>query len=232
MGKKQYFAILDTETTVTNTVVDLGIIIVDRKGNIHNQMGVIINSEWGVNELFHDKTKTDIWGLSGLNRRKANYTKMLENGSRMLASVNAINRWINQAIRKYNPILTAYNLHFDLDKCENTAIDLSGFSDKFCLWDAAVGNICNTRKYKEFVLQNHLFNNRTEKGNMTFQTTAEAVCGHITGGFKIEPHTALEDARDFELPILLHIIGKKGWRDKSKSYSWNDFQVRDHFKVR
>jgi hypothetical protein len=231
MAKKQFFAILDTETTIENTVADFAIIIVDRQGKIHNQCAVLINGHYGNFELFHDKTKNDIWGYAGLEKRKANYVKMLDSGVRMLASVNAINKWINQAIGKYNPALTAYNLSFDLDKCQNTGIDLSGFTEKFCLWQAAVGNICNKKQYREFVLQNHLFNKPTEKGNMSFSTTAESVCGFINGEFKIEPHTALEDARDFELPILQAIISKRDWREKMKPYSWNAFQVKDHFKA-
>ena len=195
MAKKQFFAILDTETTMENTVADLGIIIVDRQGVIHNQCAVLVNGHYGTFELFHDKHANDIWGYDGLERRKNNYVEMLNSGKRMLASVNAINNWINQAIGKYNPTLTAYNLAFDKDKCEKTGINLDGFANSFCLWQAAVGNICNKKQYKQFVLENHGFNKVTSQGNMTFQTNAEIVCGFINGEFKEEPHTALEDRK-------------------------------------
>ena len=229
MAKKQFFAILDTETTMENTVADLAIIIVDRAGEIHNQMAIMVKGHYDQFELFHDKKANDIWGYAGLERRKANYVDMLNSGRRMLASVNAANKWINQAIGKYNPTLTAYNLSFDLDKCEKTGIDLTGFNNKFCLWQAAIGNICNTKKYRQFVMENHLFNSVTEKGNMTFSTTAESVCGFINGEFLKEPHTALEDARDFELPILQAVIKKRDWKEKMVPYNWREFQVRDHF---
>jgi len=232
MAKKQYFAILDTETTIENTVADFAIVIVDREGKIYNQCAVLVADHYGKFELFHDKNANDIWGYGGLIKRKENYTKMLDSGSRMLASVNAINKWINQAIGKYNPVLTAYNLAFDIDKCKNTAIDLSGFSDKFCLWQAAVGNICNSKQYRNFVLENHAFNKPTEYGNMTFSTNAETVCGFINGEFKTEPHTALEDARDFELPILIQTIKKRKWRDNITPYNWRAFQVKDHFQAK
>ena len=229
MAKKQFFAILDTETTMENTVADLAIIIVDRNGEIHNQMAIMVKGHYDQFELFHDKKANDIWGYAGLERRKANYVDMLNSGRRMLASVNAANKWINQAIGKYNPTLTAYNLAFDLDKCEKTGIDLSGFNSKFCLWQAAIGNICNSKKYRQFVMENHLFNSPTDKGNMTFSTTAESVCGFINGEFQKEPHTALEDARDFELPILQAVIKKRDWREKMVPYNWREFQVKDHF---
>jgi hypothetical protein len=232
MAKKQFFAILDTETTIENTVADFAIVICDRNGTIYNQCAVLVNEHYGNFELFHDKKANDIWGYSGLEKRKANYVKMLDSGTRMLASVNAINKWINQAIGKYNPILTAYNLAFDLDKCEKTAIDLTGFSNKFCLWQAAIGNVCNSKKYRQFILENHLFNKPTEFGNMTFSTTAESVCGFINGEFKTEPHTALEDARDFELPILQAITKKRNWQDKMMPYNWREFQVKNNFSAK
>jgi hypothetical protein len=231
MGKKQYFAILDTETTVADTVADIGIAIVDREGVIHNQMAVLVAGHYGTHELFHDKNANDIWGYAGLNRRKASYNAMLETGTRMIAGVSAVNLWIQKAIGRYNPTLTAYNLAFDVSKCNNTGIDLNGFKDRFCLWQAAVGNICNSKGYKQFVLDNHLFNTPTGKGNMTFKTNAEVVCGYITGTLIDEPHTAIEDAINFELPILKHILKKRDWQSKVTPYDWNKFQVKNHFKV-
>jgi hypothetical protein len=232
MAKKQFFAICDTETTMENTVADFAIIICDREGKIFNQCAVMVKDHYGNFELFHDKKANDIWGYEGLRRREANYVDMLNSGKRMLASTNAINSWIDQAIGKYDPILTAYNLAFDSDKCEKTGINLHKFSSNFCLWQAAVGNICNTKQFKNFALENHAFNKVTGAGNMTFQTNAEIVCGFVNGGFKEEPHTALEDARDFELPILREIIKKKNWKEKITPYNWRAFQVKDHFQAK
>jgi len=229
MAKKQFFAILDTETTMENTVADFAIIIVDRKGIIHNHCAVMVKGHYDRFELFHDKAANDIWGYSGLEKRKTNYVNMLNSGKRMLASVNAINKWIEQAIGKYNPELTAYNLAFDIDKCDKTGIDLSGFKSKFCLWQAAVGNICNKKQYKQFVLENHGFNNKTSFGNMTIKTNAEIVAGFITGNVIEEPHTALEDAKDFELPIMVEILKRNKWRDNITPYNWRAFQVKDHY---
>ena len=231
MARKQFFAILDTETTINDTVADFAIIICDRNGVIYNQCAVLVRGHYDNMELFHDKNTNDIWGYAGLQKRKAQYSAMLDSGARMLASVNAINKWINQAIGKYNPTLTAYNLAFDTAKCANTGIDITGFNSKFCLWQASVGNICNTRKFKQFALEHHAFNKPTINGNMTFKTNAEIVCAFINNSFVEEPHTALEDARDFELPILANIIKKKNWQDKVIAYNWQDFQVKNHYKA-
>ncbi len=232
MAKKQFFCILDTETTIADTVADFAMVICDREGKIYNQCAVLLKDEFEQNELFYDKNAKGLWSFDYAQKKKANYNTMLNEGTRVLASVNAVNKWINQAIGKYNPALTAYNLAFDKSKCANTKIDLSGFSESFCLWQAAVGNICNKKAFKEFCLANHAFNNPTEFGNMTFKTNAEIVCGFITGDFKDEPHTALEDARDFELPILTQILKTRDWKQKVTPYNWREFQTRDHFKAK
>jgi hypothetical protein len=229
MAKKQYFAILDTETTIADTVADFAIVICDRQGKIYNQCAVLLKNHFDAFDLFYDKNVKGLWSFEYAQTKKVKYNEMLNSGSRMLASVSAINNWINQAIGKYDPILTAYNLAFDKSKCANTGIILDGFSENFCLWQAAVGNICNSKKFKQFCLENHAFNTPTEYGNMTFKTNAEVVCGFIQGEFVTEPHTALEDARDFELPILREILKKKNWKQKVTPYNWREFQTRDHF---
>lgn len=232
MAAKQYYLILDVETSITDKVVDFGAVVCDRNGEIATQCAVLVNSVFGVDSLFFNKQATDIWSQASVVRRMENYNNMLHTGTRMLASVNAINRWLEKVAGKFNPELTAYNLAFDNSKCANTEIDLTMFKNRFCLWHASVGNICNTKKYKEFIIQNHLINNRTEKGNQTFSTTAEAVTGYLTGNMTDEPHTALEDIIGYELPTLVHIIKKKGWRDKLIPYDWNKHQVKNHFQAK
>lgn len=229
MAKKQFFAVLDTETTIGDTVADFAILIVDRHGEIFNQCAVLVHNHFDKQELFYTPNALGDWSLDYAKQKRELYNAMLNDGRRSLASVAAINRWINQAIGKYNPTLTAYNLPFDIDKCENTGIDVTGFAAKFCLWQAAIGNICNTKAYRNFCVAEHGFNNRTEHGNLTFKTNAEMVCGFLNGRFVIEPHTALEDARDFEIPILTAVLKKKRWQEKITPYDWKKFQVRDWF---
>jgi hypothetical protein len=227
--KKQFFAIVDTETTIRDTVADFACIVVDRVGKIHAQCAVLVKDQFDACELFYLPNQKGDWSLEYAKEKRIKYNAMLESGSRMLASSNAINAWLQKAIGKYDPILTAYNLAFDADKCQKTQIDLSQFSDRFCLWQASLGNICNSKKYRQFAVENHCFNSVTDYGNMTFKTNAETVCGFVMGEFKNEPHTALEDARDFELPILQRIVKRKGYRDNIVPYNWREFQVKDNF---
>lgn len=232
MAKKQFFLILDSETTKEDTVADFGAVICDREGNIFSQCAVLVAGHFDQKELFYNPQDTGFWGKAAAIKRKESYNKMLESGTRMLSSVNAINRWIEKAIGKYDPELTAYNLAFDRDKCQKTGIDLTKFRNSFCLWQAAVGNICQTVKYKQFIIDNHLFRPPTELGNMAFLTNAEVVTGYITGQVTDEPHTAIEDVIGYELPILKHILKKKKWRENIKPYNWRDFQVKDHFQAK
>lgn len=234
MAKKQFFLILDTETTIENTVADIGVVIADRQGNIHKEMAVLIKGEFDAKSLFYDvNSKDEIWTKRGLEKRMQNYVNMLNSGQRMIASVSAVNRWLDSAIAQYKPALTAYNLAFDIDKCQNTGIDLNGFNDRFCLWQAAYGHYANTKAFKNFVIQNHLFNSPTESGNMTFKTNAEVMASFIANEMlPAEPHTALEDAKFYELPILKDIVKKSKWRDKIKPYNWRDCQVKDHFTAK
>lgn len=232
MARKQFFTIVDTETTITDKVVDFGIVICDRHGNIVKRAAVLVKGIFGVDKLFYDKNASGIWSAASVSRRMDNYNAMLDNGTRILGSVTAINNWLNQAVGMYNPTLTAYNLAFDMSKCKNTGIDLSVFNNSFDLWAAAVGNICNTKKYKQFVMDNHLFNTPTLKRNMSFSTTAEAVTGYLTGEMTDEPHTSIEDIIGYELPTLVHILKKKDWRKKITPYNWRHFQVKDHYAAK
>jgi hypothetical protein len=231
MAKAQYFLIVDTETTCESTVYDFAAVLVNRKGDIIKQCAVIVRESINT-ELFFDQKQDSHFSKKSLARRHAKYNKMLDSGSRMVASVNAINRWLDQVKTKYNPELTAYNLSFDMEKCRNTGIELDMFEKRFCLWHMACGHFAKTHKYRRFVLQNHLFNAPTEKGNMTYKTNAEVMCSFIQGYMlPAEPHTALEDIIGYELPTLLAIIKRDNWRDKSKPYNWADYQVKDNYSI-
>lgn len=231
MARKQYFCIIDTETTISDTVADFGAVICDREGKTYAQCAILVHGHYGTHELFHYRADDgSIWGIKGLEKRKETYAKMLNDGTRSIASVGAINRWLAKAVDTYNPALTAYNLPFDLHKCGNTGIDVTQFKDSFCLWALAVGNLAGSKEFRNFVLQNHLFNSPTDLRNMTFKTNAEVMASFLNGSMlPDEPHTSLEDILGYELPVLKAIVKKKKWREKNIPYNWREMQVRDHF---
>ena len=230
MSKKHYYIVVDTETTQDDRVVDFGAVVCDRKGNIVAECGVMVRATFGKVDLFHDNSAGELWNKKSLARRMGRYLKMVDSGQRMVASVAAINKWLAQAVARYNPELTAYNMAFDLEKCQNTGIDLGMFEKRFCLWQAAAGMFAQTKKYRQFVLDNHFFNAPTKWRNMTYKTNAEVMAGYLTGNFQDEPHTALEDAKFFELPILVEVVKRRQWREKIKPYNWKSYQARDWFR--
>lgn len=235
MAKKQFFLVVDTETTINDNVADFGAVILDRSGNMYEHCAVLV-ADFRNEQLFHDPKLVDssLWARNNLETRNANYQKMLDNGTRTLASVNAINRFLDRVSAKYEGIsLTAYNLAFDVSKANNSGINLAQFTNRFCLWQLACGHFADTKKYKQFVLDNHYFGKRTEKtGSLTYLTNAEVMSEFITGVKAIEPHTAFEDIIHHEAHILTAIVNKTKWREKQKPYNYREYQLKNNFSVK
>lgn len=239
MAKKKFFLIVDTETTQTGMVADFGAVIVDKQGVIHREMGILVGdffSDRTNHPLFHIYgDKSDVFSKASLPLRYARYEQMLQTGERYLASVGAVNRWLVKAQQHYEPVATAYNLAFDREKLTNSGIVFNElFPNQFCLWHAAVAKWGQTRAFREFVLANHHFGNRTKHGNMTMRTNAEAMAAFITGNDQMEPHTALEDARDFERPILAALVKNTSPQVymNPPAYNWRHWQLKDHFTAK
>lgn len=238
MAKKDYYLTVDTETTMDETVADFGAIVCDKKGNIVARCSVLVRGVFGIAPLFYIASENDgIWSKQGKDRRYDAYNQMVEDGTRMIASVAAINRWLERVKGEFDPILTAYNLPFDVDKCQKTGIDLTMFSQRFCLWRAAFNKWALTKQYRNFALSIHAFNAPTKLGNMSFKTNAEVMTRFITNqpDMPDEPHTAIEDVIGYELPILLKLIAtssKKEYMSPDLAFDWRRVQVKDHFTAK
>jgi hypothetical protein len=212
VAKKTFFAILATEVTIENTVADLGIVICDREGRLHNQCAILVAGHYDSLELFCDENLCGTLRTECLEARRIKYEEMIDLGVRIVTSVSAINKWINQAIIKYDPILTAYGMDINSARCWNTGIDISGFSEKFCFRDAIIGNVQNTEKYIKFAVENDLEYKSREHFAMNSGDAIENVYWFLSGRRKFIYHTALEDARDFQIPILSAILEKRDWK--------------------
>ena len=237
---KKYFLIVDTETTQTQKVADLGLVVADKQGNIHGEWGIIIADFYCNRQehpLFHIFGDTnDTFSKASLPRRYARYDAMIKDGTRFLGTVNAVNNLLGKIQEKYNPVLTAYNLAFDADKLANSGIDANAFHSRFCLWHAAVAKWGQSKTYRQFVLDQHLLGTRTAHGNMTYTTKADYMAKFVLGNpaLAAEPHTALEDARDYELPILAALVKSTPPREymNAPGYNWRNHQVKDWFQPR
>jgi hypothetical protein len=235
--KKEYFIILDSESTNSDKVADLGVILCDRKGNIINSFACLVRGIYDNRDehtLFNIEGSDPLWSKSNLDKRYQAYDSMLDNGSRIMASVGAINNWLMMAKATYDPILTAYNLSFDVDKCQKTGINLAPFDRRFCLWQACATAYGQTAKYKRFILENHLFKVRTKWGNMTYPTNADVMAKFVRGiDLPDEPHLAYEDVLGYEKPLLDKLLTRRSIKwllSEPRPYDWRKFQVRDHFK--
>ena len=235
--RKNYFLVVDTETTQDSKVADFAAVVCDRQGNILTSCAVLVDgiyTDSTNHPLFYTSDRDGIWSKQGQDKRYQVYNDMLQNGDRMLASVNAINVWLKKVNKQCSPILTAYNLPFDMAKCKNTNIDLSIFDKSFCIFNASYEHIAKRKDYKKFILKHHLFNSATDKGNMTYKCTAESVSSFIDGNLLIEPHQALEDVVEHEIPILKYLLKRVSVNkliNSNVKYSWQGMQVNDNFSV-
>ena len=201
--KKHTYLIVDTETTKYQTVADFGAVIMTRDGTIIEQFGAMVGGHFGKMPLFSDP-KADpsaFWSEQSAQRRAKHYDDMLESGERSISSPALINKWLERVRGQHDPILTAYNIAFDFGKCRNTKINLGIFSARFCLMKAAKRHFVN-EDYMRFCVEN---------GRLTptglASTTADSMATYIVGNdLAPEPHTALEDARDYEAVILAKIL--------------------------
>ena len=209
--KKHSYIIVDTETTKNQTVADFGAVVVDRQGRVIERLGAMVTGHFGKFDLFSDPTApTDsLWSKQSAKRRAKDYYAMMENGSRIWASVAFINQWLAAVNAKHSPVVTAYNMAFDLSKCRNTGIDLGIFSQSFCLMKAAKRTIGPLAEYQDFCRR---FDLVTARGNI--RHTADAMAKFVDfsddryGLLDDEPHTALEDAQFYEALILHRLLGK------------------------
>ena len=202
---KHYYIIVDTETTKKQSVADFGAVVVTRKGKIVEQFGAMVLGHFGKFDLFADPSAPDsaFWSEQSAQRRAKDYDAMLESGERSISSPALINQWLAGVNARYAPVLTAYNLSFDLGKCRNTRINLGIFSERFCLMKAAKKAIGSQAAYHDFCYDNNLLTPKLSNPSMTADTMAKFILGVSLAD---EPHTALEDARDYEAAILTYIL--------------------------
>lgn len=242
--RKQYFFICDTETTCKDTIADFAGIIVDKKGKIYQQIAVLVDGHYGKFKLFHDaRNAEEIWTLTGLRKRNEVYKNMLNSGDRMMASPQAINKWLKLAIGTYpNLVFTAYNSKFDLGKMKKTGIhfadpnlsyeqlvhlekmgeNVHGFHDYFCLMYAAQNEVKGKKDYVQ-----HCLDRKWVTPKLNLRTNAECMAEYVQDRkLPSEPHTALEDVLYYELSIFEWLINKKPYQKfNQQAYNWRDWQL-------
>ena len=202
---RHFYLIVDTETTKRGTVADFGAVVMTKQGQLVEQFGAMVHGHFGKLPLFSDPSAdpSAFWSEQSAQRRAKNYDEMLDSGERSISSVGLINQWLAGINARYAPVLTAYNIAFDLGKCRNTRINLGIFNSRFCLMKAAKRQIGALAEYHEFCNAYGFLTAKRRDPSMTADTMAKFIFGL---DLPDEPHTALEDARDYEAPILTKIL--------------------------
>ena len=206
---RHFYLIVDTETTKRGTVADFGAVVITKQGRIVEQFGAMVHGHFGKLPLFSDPSADPdaFWSEQSSYRRAKNYDDMLESGERSISSPALINQWLAGIKARYNPTLTAYNLAFDLGKCRNTRINLGIFGSRFCLMKSAKRKIGVLASYQDFCKARGLLTAKLRKPSMTADAMAKYIADtEYSGSLADEPHTALEDARDYEAMILTYIL--------------------------
>jgi DNA polymerase III epsilon subunit-like protein len=204
---KHFYLIVDTETTAgrNSTVADFGAVLVSKQGAVIERFGAMVLGHFSKKRLFSDPTAPDsaLWSEQSAQRREKDYYSMLDTGERSIVSVAGINQWLARINAQYSPVVTAYNLAFDLGKCRNTKISLGIFAQSFCLMKAAKRQIGQLAEYHNFCFENDFLTAKLRRPSMTADTMAKFILGL---DLEDEPHTALEDAQFYEAPILHKIL--------------------------
>lgn len=130
-------------------------------------------------------------------------------------SVQAINHWLESVHMTFKPSLTAYNLEVELDKLTKSGINLSQYTDRFCLWRLAARHFAETKAYRRFVLDIRAFTDPSKFGNMVYRTDAPVMAAFVQGKPDISnmQEAALEDCKALELPILVAVLKRPKWRE-------------------
>jgi hypothetical protein len=204
---QHFYLIVDSETSKSGKVADIGAVLINRKGDVLEQFGCMVSGVFGKLELFSDPSalEDDFWSEQSAVRRTKNYYEMIESGERSIASPALINTWLRGIKNRYNPVVTAYNYAFDLSHCRQTGINLGIFENSFCLMKAAKAHIVD-ENYIEFCHKHDLLTKKLRRPSTTADTMSKFILGIDLAD---EPHTALEDALFYEAPILKYLTVNK-----------------------
>lgn len=212
MSEEQFFLIIDTETAgqTDQTVADFGAVLVDADtGFIKNQIGVFVYEEYiGGRDLFYrkDVPPEHFWSKRRAKLRKIEAEEMVKTGQRWIGAIAKINEWLTEINAKYSPIFTAYNWPFDRTVCRRSGINIDIAknidSNSWCLLQRSRKTFLSDIEYLDWAAEKGF---TTETGRI--QCTANSVAQFLfrDEDYPPEPHTSLEDARDYEAPILLEL---------------------------
>lgn len=199
-------AIIDTETTKSGMVYDLGVAIMNAAtGEIIDTMNAIV-----------EETFNDVSGMATAyyaNKIPA-YLEAINSGALEVLGFSDCFKRFGSLLESHGVrSVWAYNMAFDFKALNRTIDDLSnGFVTCFfpasvrCydLMSSAINLVGNTRRYQKWAIE-HDYVTPTGRARATAETMFRFIASDDSF---IEDHTALSDAM-VEADILAHLVAKK-----------------------
>jgi len=197
----KHYLVFDTETIGLHdlNMFDIGIVILDNKGNLIHTEEALINEVYNspkIHSAYYYGKNKEFYNNANIKIRSIKDIRFLFNSLIKEYNVNRILACnTNFDIRVLNFMFKQYNLGKNINKHKLSKVGIK-IGD---LQKIFIGNV-NITKYIKFCLENNLI---TGKGNI--QYGVESIIKFIIGKDYKEQHTALADALD-EAIILNYIM--------------------------
>ena len=203
MRKNERFMIIDTETAnkvESPLVYDVGFRIMDRKGNIFDEMSLVVHDIYAKER---EMMKTAYYA-----EKLPKYEIQLRNGQRKMVTFYTVKKMVADMMEKHNTsIVYAYNMPFDRGALNNTQEYTTKGKYKWffpygteyrCIWHMACQVLLARPSYIKYAIANGFV---SEKGNI--KTSAECCYRYLMNDPTFEEeHQGLDDVR-IEAEILL-----------------------------
>lgn len=208
--RKNYYMVYDTETANSTNdalVYDLGLAIIDKKGNVYESRSLVIN------EVFNDMS--DLMKTAYYANKLPQYHEDIKNGSRKVVSLFRAKMIVRELCEKYNiKAIIAHNARFDYNSTAKTQRYVTKSKYRFFLpygielWDTlkmASDTIGKQKMYRDWCERNgYMTKHKTPRP----QFKAEVLYKYISGNNDfVESHTGLEDVM-IEKEIFVHCINQ------------------------
>lgn len=206
--RKNYYLTIDTETANgldDALVYDIGGCIHDKKGKVYETFSFVTY------EIFCQCG--DLMETSYYANKLPRYEEDIKNGTRKIARLNTIRKYIANLCEKYNvKAIIAHNARFDYKALNTTQRYTTSSKYRYFLpygievWDTlkmASDTIGKQKSYIKWCFENgYVTNHKTPRVRLT----AEILYRYITGNYNFEEsHTGLEDVL-IEKEIFAHCM--------------------------
>ena len=233
------FLAIDTETTNEGMVLDVALCGYKSKKLVPiGSQGYVIKEVWdrclqGEDFLFCGGNGH--FSRKSLDKRMAVYTKMLQTGKRKFISKEHLQTLFDLYLGQ-DYVFTAYNNPFDIGKLQNTGIVFPENFEQCDIWRTFQAYLQEhptlLKKYWTTAVQNHHHkNNVLVTAHLTVRTNADTAARFVLGdNIPPEPHTALEDVRLYEIPVLRWLFARNA-KIVNDGRDWAEMSLKNLMEI-